>query len=160
MAGMSMDLQAFLRGSGIKHFSAREICPVGRKAGPVTLKLAPPTIWGNILPTLRVLEELRGHFGKPVVVLSGYRSPAYNEAVHGERASLHLSFNAIDFRCGMVTPLVLATWLDAHPDAAKFGIGLYGSFVHLDTRGMLGRPAPARWAGDGRIWWEQEGEAA
>lgn len=146
-------LNQYLRAEGIQNFTALEVCPVGRTAGNIALHMVPQALWPNIIPTLRVLEELRAHFHLPVGVLSGYRSPAYNAAVGGEEASLHLSFNAIDFRCGHISPLVLARWLHAHPMTGQLGIGCYAGFVHCDSRGTLGRPAPARWAGDGRKWW-------
>jgi len=148
-----LDLHAYIAGNGIEHFSGPEVCPVGRPAGDSLLRMAPRALWPNIIPTLLLLEELRAHFGHPVEVLSGYRSPAYNRAVGGARESMHLSFNAIDFRCGHVDPLVAARWLHAHPLAALLGIGRYTAFTHLDTRGKLGRAAPARWAGDNEMWW-------
>lgn len=152
-------LTEFLRASGIDHFSGREVCPVGKKAkgtGPALI-LAPRVLWQNILPTLRVLEEARSHFGKPIMILSGYRDPAYNRAIGGETASLHMSFNAIDSVVQGVDVRDFAHYLNTRPDAARLGIGLYvkSGFVHCDTRGRIGRPAPARWdyETDSR-WWE------
>lgn len=153
------DLDAFLRGSGINHFPAREVCPVGREAkGGVKLQLVPHVIWQNIVGTLLILEEERAHFGnRPITVHSGYRDPLYNKAVGGEENSLHMSFNAIDHSIEGVDPLDQVKWLDNHPKARFFGIGYYkkSGFVHLDTRGLLHRPAPARWDYETHTtWWK------
>lgn len=151
-------LQAFLDAAGVRHFRAFEICDVGRGRpladGRVAqLKPAPPDLWGNVLPTLRVLEWLRGELGgRPIHVASGYRDPAYNWAVGGRTYSLHVAMNAVDFFVDDEEPVALARRLDAHPEARRFGIGVYDSFVHLDTRGALGHRAPVRWGGPAR-WW-------
>ena len=44
----------------------------------------------------KVFEPLRGHFGKPIVVLSMFRSPAVNRAVGGSATSQHMTGEAID----------------------------------------------------------------
>lgn len=43
-----------------------------------------------------VLEPLRMHFNAPVIISSGYRSPALNKAVGGVHNSYHLSGRAAD----------------------------------------------------------------
>jgi peptidase M15-like protein len=151
-------LQGFLDAAGIRHFRAYELCDVGRgrrlsDGRVVRLKPVPAALWGNILPTLRLLEWLRRETGgRPLHVTSGYRDPAYNWAVGGKTYSLHVAFNAVDFFAGHVEPRELAARLARHPEARKLGIGLYRGFVHLDTRGVLGHRAPARWGAPDR-WW-------
>ncbi|MFQ6615072.1 MAG: D-Ala-D-Ala carboxypeptidase family metallohydrolase [Fidelibacterota bacterium] len=44
-----------------------------------------------------VLEEVRKHFGKPVLITSGYRSPELNRAVGGSQYSQHVKGEAADF---------------------------------------------------------------
>lgn len=44
-----------------------------------------------------ILEPVRLHFVAPVIVHSGYRSPAVNDAVRGSRNSQHLRGEAADF---------------------------------------------------------------
>lgn len=159
------DLDAYLRGEGITRFAAQEICPVGKEVGDtgIVLQLAPHILWPNIIPTLRVLQDAREHFGKPIIVLSGYRDPDYNRAVGGEQNSLHMSFNAVDIRIKDVDPLVYALWLNKHKDAKYLGIGLYrkSSFVHTDARGYIKRPAPARWDYEtNSTWWVPPKRAA
>jgi len=148
-------LQAFLDAAGILHFRAYEVCDVGRDRALgdgrcARLKPAPAELWGNLLPTLRVLEWLRLQLGgTPLHVVSGYRDPAYNWAVGGRPHSMHVAFNAVDFYSPVKEPRDLALLLESHPRAAKLGVGRYEGYVHLDTRGVLGHHAPVRWDGAG-----------
>ena len=72
----------------ITNFTIDEIT-MGRKI--------PDNLLWNILPTIRVLQELRSKYDKPIFIESSYRSPAYNKLVKGKKKSLHLDFNAFDF---------------------------------------------------------------
>lgn len=51
-----------------------------------------------------VLEPLRRHLGKPIVVNSGYRSPDVNVAVGGAENSLHRLGRAADIVVGGMSP--------------------------------------------------------
>jgi hypothetical protein len=133
------DFDALLRGYDVRYFTARELCPVGRLAGGVVLKAPPCGIWGNILPTVRILDELRAFYGKPVIVNSGYRDAAYNRAVGSTPGSMHTQFRALDFSIAAIQPRSLYEWLDRHREADRIGLGLYPTFVHLDTRGHRAR---------------------
>lgn len=45
-----------------------------------------------------VLDPLRMHWGRPVIVTSGYRCPKLNTAVHGAAQSQHITGQAADIR--------------------------------------------------------------
>lgn len=45
-----------------------------------------------------VLEPLRAHWGKPIIVTSGYRAPSVNKAVGGAKNSDHMFGAAADIR--------------------------------------------------------------
>ena len=45
-----------------------------------------------------VLDPLRMHWGRPVIVTSGYRCPKLNKAVHGDPHSQHITGQAADIR--------------------------------------------------------------
>ena len=62
---------------------------------------------------VHVLEPVREHFGKSVIVHSGYRSPAVNKAVRGSPTSQHCKGEAADFHVSGVTVLEVAQWLSA-----------------------------------------------
>jgi uncharacterized protein YcbK (DUF882 family) len=124
---------------GVRNFSAQEFTgyfQVHRRG--VTNSEPPREIWGNIVPTLRIVDALRSHLRRPIVLLSSYRSPAYNRAI-GDAAprSLHLRFNALDIAVSGRTPRqvfdVLLDWREE--EKFKGGLGLYNTFVHIDTRG-------------------------
>ena len=74
------------------------------------------------------LERLRGIVGRPIVIVSGYRSPSHNRAVGGARRSYHLLGRAADLRSGVVT-------VDQALAAGFGGIGRCGKWVvHVDDR--------------------------
>jgi hypothetical protein len=45
-----------------------------------------------------VLEPIREHFGKPVIITSGYRSDKLNKAIGGARRSQHSAGEAADIK--------------------------------------------------------------
>jgi len=129
-----------------KHFTRKEI-----ENG----KDIPPDLYPNIFPTMIILDEIREWYGKPIYINSSYRSPEYNHAIGGSSKSLHLEFNAIDFTILFKLDL-LKIYTHLHnldlkhhfkhlPRPGCMGLGLYKNFIHLDTRGLLNRPAPSRW---------------
>jgi len=134
-------------------------------------KVIPDNLYGNIIPTMLVLDYLREKIREPIYINSTYRDPDYNRAVGGAKNSLHLVFNAVDFTIRRESALLkmrdIKTIYKMLDDFDKngmgetsriimmkrncFGLGLYlrgsQSFIHLDTRGLIGRAAPVRWRG-------------
>lgn len=51
----------------------------------------------------KLLDPIRERYGAPIIVTSGYRSPAVNEAVGGVATSQHLRGEAADISAGDVT---------------------------------------------------------
>ena len=153
-------LDAYLDKAGVKHFSAKEITHLNSaRAGEPVHAVPPADLWPNIRLTLLAADAIRAKYGAPVVVVSGYRPPKYNERVGGEPASYHMRFGALDIRpakgCGTAeaydafaaicedccVALANAVGGDVHT-----GVGRYPSpgkrWVHIDV-GV--RPARARW---------------
>ena len=118
-------------------------------------KIIPEGLANNIIPTAKVLDELRSLYGKPIKINSSYRSPEYNASVKGAKNSLHLQYNALDFTVDNKVDLpylykILVEWDATHkfdflPKPGSMGLGLYKTFIHIDTRATLGRTAPSRW---------------
>lgn len=144
---MLKNLQNKLNYYKIDNFSMDEIT-LGRSI--------PELLLLNILPTIRVLQELRTWYKKPIIINSSYRSTAYNMLVSGSKRSLHLEFNAIDFTVKDRADLKelflkLDSWDKEYyfqflPKAGAMGIGFYKDrFIHLDTRATLKRISPSRW---------------
>ena len=90
---------------------------------------------------VEVLEKLRTHFGRPVRVLSGYRTESKNKAVGGAAYSRHKYGMAADISVEGTAPSAVAAYAETLlPD--RGGIGVYGTFVHVDVRS-----ARSRWTG-------------
>jgi uncharacterized protein YcbK (DUF882 family) len=119
-------MAAGLRGP-TPHFSWRELGsppPNARQAA------------GRLARHLERLRHLRG--GRPLVIVSAYRSPARNRSVGGAVRSRHLVGDAADLGVGVCTI--------AQAEAAGFvGIGSTGPWaIHVDVR----PGPPARWTYD------------
>ncbi len=84
---------------------------------------------------LVVLERIRALDGRPLRIVSGYRSPADNRAAKGAVRSQHLYGRAADIPAGRATVRQAET-------AGAVGIGERGGWaVHVDVR----PGPPARW---------------
>ena len=107
----------------------------------------PKELWPHILPTLRIVQDLRVAVGHPLTVNSVYRSPAYNATLPGSAThSQHTEFRAMDISCASISPRALYELMLSARNHGKFkgGLGLYATFVHVDTRGWN-----ANWKGKG-----------
>ena len=80
---------------------------------------------------VRYLQKIRDHFGKPVV-LTAYRCPIHNAKVaNAATRSYHTFGQAADFHIDGVKPAQIAKYAES---IGILGIGLYDTFVHIDTR--------------------------
>jgi uncharacterized protein YcbK (DUF882 family) len=123
-----------------RHFGATEFESyfAAQRKG-VTNSAPPQRLWKNIVPTLRIVDDLRESFDKPCTILSSYRSPDYNKTVGGASLSQHMEFKALDVSLKGVSPQRVYDRLLEWRRAGRFtgGIGIYplSGFVHIDTRG-------------------------
>lgn len=107
----------------------------------------PPELVANAVELLQNLQVIRDHFQKPIVIISGYRSPARNEAVGGAKKSQHMEAKAADIKISGVPTEEIYNRIDKLMAQGKIktgGLGLYvgSGFVHYDTRGVR-----VRWQG-------------
>ena len=126
---------------GIRHFKAHEFLVKGGSHATNGLNTDPPKeLWPNVIELAKVLDEFRERVGHPIVLTSAYRSPAYNQAIGGAKASQHKEFRAVDFvvKGSGTGPRDWAAILDKMRREENFfkgGLHAYNSFVHVDTRG-------------------------
>ena len=95
-----------------------------------------------------LLQCIREHFGKPVVITSGYRTAAHNKAVGGAPYSQHCYGRAADIRVAGVPVEQLAAYAETLLPGTG-GIGRYpakagraAGWVHVDVRSVK-----SRWTG-------------
>lgn len=77
------------------------------------------------------LQKIRDHFGKPITINSGYRCATHNKRVGGATGSRHTKGQATDIVVSGIKPAEVAKYAES---IGILGIGLYDTFVHIDTR--------------------------
>ncbi|GAA3074208.1 hypothetical protein GCM10010520_21730 [Rhizobium viscosum] len=82
---------------------------------------------------MRVIETVETHFGKPVVVTSGYRDPQHNREVGGAEESMHKSCEAADIQINGVSKWDIAEYIRSLPNRGGVGTYCHTDSVHLDT---------------------------
>jgi zinc D-Ala-D-Ala carboxypeptidase len=92
---------------------------------------------GNWLIQPSAMDALQGFRNKldlPIIITSGYRSPAENKAVGGAYLSRHVQGIAFDIRCPDISLDALYQEAIAWVLFGAIGISYHGNFVHVDTR--------------------------
>lgn len=100
----------------------------------------PEDVRNNVIKVARELEKVRDVLGKPIRVLSWYRSPARNTAVGGAKNSQHLYGRAVDIDMSNLSQDEVVTAAEQVPAFRNGGVGAYpAGGVHLDNRGYRAR---------------------
>ena len=89
------------------------------------------------------LQRLRTTLGAPLRITSGHRCERHNRSVGGAPNSMHLHI-ATDVQPFEEREEILKDVEKIASEMTFGGIGLYNSFVHLDSREFIGREI-ARW---------------
>lgn len=97
---------------------------------------------------VKLLQNIRDHFGKAVTITSAYRTAAHNKAVKGATYSQHCYGMAADIRVQGVAVETVAAYAETLLKDTG-GIGHYpvkngrpAGWVHIDTRAVK-----SRWVG-------------
>ena len=96
----------------------------------------------NVEELARNLQILREHIQRPIIVISGYRSPEYNKRCGGAKRSQHLLAKAADIVIPGIDPLEIRNIIIKLIKEEKMqpgGVGLYSTFTHYDIRGSNAR---------------------
>lgn len=80
-----------------------------------------------------MLKTIERHYGKRIVVTSGYRSPSYNRRVRGARKSLHMYCAAADIQIEGVSKWELAKYVRSMPGRGGVGTYCHTKSVHVDV---------------------------
>lgn len=120
----------------------------------------PKDLLPNADKLLKNLQVLREVCGKPITIMSGYRSPERNEAVGGAAKSIHQTAGAADIKVKGMDPKDVVALIEKLIKEGKMidgGLGCYPrstpeeGWTHTDVRCVIkveGFPtARARWNG-------------
>lgn len=115
------------------HFSLAELTVSATAARRGISNVPPPLVIDTLILTADRMEKVRALLGdKPIIVLSGYRSPAVNAAVGGSKSSAHMTGHAVDFICPRFgTPAQVAAHLAKHLTGFDQLIEEFGDWVHV-----------------------------
>ena len=80
-----------------------------------------------------MIKRLESHYRKPVVITSGYRSPAHNRSVRGAKRSLHMSCSAADLQIPGVSKWEIARQVRTWPSRGGVGTYCHTESVHIDV---------------------------
>lgn len=80
-----------------------------------------------------LLQAIRDHFGKSVVITSGYRTAAYDKKVGGTGSGYHTKGQAADISVSGVDPLTVGLYA-AELLGTAGGIEIGDGYCHIDTR--------------------------
>jgi len=88
---------------------------------------------GNLLLLCQALEQVRGLFGQPVLISSGYRCAALNARVGGASRSQHVSGLAADFTVRGLSPREVARRISESDVVFDQLILEFDNWVHLSV---------------------------
>ena len=82
---------------------------------------------------VRVLKTIEGHYGRKMVVTSGYRDPARNRRANGAKNSLHMYCAAADIQVPGISKWELANYIRTMPGRGGVGTYCHTESVHVDV---------------------------
>ncbi len=120
-----------------RHFRIEEFL-YSRMAQALNIDNTPSDdIRAQLVHTMAGMERIRAFLDRTITVLSGYRCPKLNEAVHGAKDSQHMKGEACDFICpGFGSPKTICLMLV--PVLEQLGVDqmiMEGTWVHVSFTG-------------------------
>nr|WP_308460478.1 D-Ala-D-Ala carboxypeptidase family metallohydrolase [Mesorhizobium sp. NBSH29] len=84
----------------------------------------------SLVRELKVIEQ---HYGRKVMVTSGYRNPSHNRRARGAKNSLHMYCAAADIQIDGISKWELATYIRSMPGRGGVGTYCHTDSVHIDV---------------------------
>jgi lysozyme len=133
--GAKAEFQKLLEAQDTRYFTADEVFFRGARDAKLQLNADPPrSLWPSLLAVTKVADEARHRIGRPLRINSAYRNAAYNRAIGGASASIHMRGGALDLSGSPATLHKILTQM-RREGLFRGGIGKYRTFVHVDVRG-------------------------
>jgi uncharacterized protein YcbK (DUF882 family) len=82
---------------------------------------------------VRVLKTIEAHYGRKMIVTSGYRDPMRNRLARGAKRSLHMYCAAADIQVPGVSKWELASYVRSMPGRGGVGTYCHTESVHVDV---------------------------
>ncbi|MFS8147645.1 D-Ala-D-Ala carboxypeptidase family metallohydrolase [Rhizobium sp. BR 249] len=82
---------------------------------------------------LKIIKAAETHFGRPVMVTSGYRDEEHNRLVGGADESMHKSCEAADIQIDGVSKWDIAAYIRSLPSRGGVGTYCHTDSIHVDT---------------------------
>lgn len=139
-----------------KHLGANNVPPMRellttarswQECGYDPYQVPPSELWGQMLPTIRLYNELRqrGILPPQTQIRSVYRNPELNRCAGGANGSKHMTNGAMDiwvpdyvvdsWQMSNLQDKLCQFWIDEGKPHG-FGLGIYATgAIHLDTQG-------------------------
>lgn len=134
-----LDYTRYVHSLKLRFITTEQVISAHAKSHGSTWNTLPPKAWWNRMGyTLRVVDRLALQLRMPVKeILSAYRCPAYNRGCSGAKSgSWHQANMAVDVVFPTHPSAVTATARNLRDRGLfKGGVGSYGTFTHVDTRG-------------------------
>jgi hypothetical protein len=135
LTGAKAEFQKLLEAQGTRYFTADEVFFRGARDAKLQLNTDPPrSLWPSLLAVTKVADEARHRLGKGLRINSAYRNAAYNRAIGGASASIHMRGGALDLSGSPATLHRILKEMRAE-GLFRGGIGRYKTFCHVDVRG-------------------------
>lgn len=130
---------AYINSLKMRNISAQDVISAhAKERGSVWNTLPPRQWWPRMGYTLRVIDRISSEMKVPVKeIVSAYRAPQYNARCRGAKThSWHQANVAVDVQFDTSARNVTKAARSLRDRGLfKGGIGGYGSFTHIDTRG-------------------------
>jgi hypothetical protein len=110
---------------GIKYFKRHEFkCKCGKYCNGFPVEMD--------MKLLKIADDVREHFGKPITVSSGVRCETHNARVGGVSGSRHKRGKAMDFRVKDIPASIVLPYVQSK-SGIRYAYAIDSNYVHMDV---------------------------